>query len=491
MKTFEELEFDNIYCGLPEIFFSRHRPVPLTNQFPIHFNQQAAALIELNPSEGTRHDLRDLLTNGSVIAGFDPIAMCYAGHQFGSYVPRLGDGRALLLGQVKTMEGQRWDIQLKGSGRTLYSRQGDGKAVLRSTIREYLCSAAMRGLGIPTTHALTLFGSDEEVYREQVETGALLVRLAPSHLRFGSFEYFFYQHRYDDLKTLADFAIEHYFPHLQGAPEMYLLWLREVIDSTAKLIAQWQSVGFCHGVMNTDNMSIHGITIDYGPYGFMDTYRAGHICNQSDYAGRYAFNRQPGIGLFNLSCLAQAILPLLDDRPEQAAEKATQELKTYEARFEQFMIEHKRAKLGLMSEMPEDGALYDQLLNLLEANQVDFTNFFRKLSEPQEVRDTVGVWFSDRQGFAAWMSRYVLRLRSEQVSDRFRSGKMKQVNPKYVLRNYLAEKAIDAARSRAQYHEIDRLMQVLKHPFDEQPGNQAYASVPPDWSKGLAVSCSS
>ncbi|MGI9318089.1 MAG: protein adenylyltransferase SelO family protein, partial [bacterium] len=256
MQRLEELQFDNIYATLPTIFYSRHQPAALDNQFLIHFNKTVADMLGIDPGEAGRQDLVDLLTMNKPMRGFEPIAMCYAGHQFGQYVPRLGDGRAILLGQLLGEDNRRWDLQLKGAGRTLYSRQGDGKAVLRSTIREHLCSAAMHGLGIPTTHSLAMFGSDEEVYRERIETGAMLIRVAPSHIRFGSFEYFFYTQRHDDLKTLADFTLQHYFPELSRDKEGYLGLLIKAIESTAALIASWQSVGFCHGVMNSDNMSI-------------------------------------------------------------------------------------------------------------------------------------------------------------------------------------------------------------------------------------------
>ncbi len=495
LHSLEQLNFDNVYAALPPIFHSRHSPEALENQFLIHFNHEAARLIELDPDQGRRTDFLDLITGLKPWPGTDPLAMCYAGHQFGQFVPRLGDGRALLLGQIKTRAAQRWDLQLKGSGLTRYSRQGDGKAVLRSTIREYLCSAAMHGLGIPTTHALTIFGSDQPVYRERIETGAMIMRMAPSHIRFGTFEYYFYQNRYRDLAKLGAFTVAHYFPHLKQHKHPVLAMFSEVVKSTAELIAKWQSVGFCHGVMNSDNMSIHGITIDYGPFGFLDAYRAGHVCNHSDHGGRYAFDQQPRMGLFNLSCLAQALLPLFDDQPERAVAQATHALEQYPALFDQACLDLKRKKLGFEKPLDGDDEIYDELLVLMEATQSDFTNTFRLLSEPGDKRAALRDQHLNIDAFDQWFGRYLGRLESEGYDndkrDQTRSNKMKTVNPKYILRNYMAENAIRAARDEQDFSEIDRLMKLLESPFDEQPGNEKYAANPPGWAERLSVSCSS
>ena len=350
MKTLEQLQFDNTYVNLPDEFYDRLVTTPLANQHLISFNSQAANLIELHPEQASRTDFVDIITGKTQLSGYQLLAMCYSGHQFGHYVPRLGDGRAILLGQVKTDSGERWDLQLKGAGPTLYSRGSDGRAVLRSTIREYLCSEAMHGLGIPTTRALCMIGSDTEVYREQIEPGAMLLRMAPSHVRFGSFEYFYYSQQYDKLKLLADHVIEQHYAELTGTANPYLELLKQTIKTTAELIAKWQAVGFAHGVMNTDNMSIHGLTLDYGPYGFLDTYQPDFICNHSDHQGRYAFNRQPDIGAFNLSCLAQALLPLLHDKPEAAVEIAMAELNEYKYFYVNHYAELMRGKLGLFEQ---------------------------------------------------------------------------------------------------------------------------------------------
>lgn len=493
MKTLEQLQFDNSYARLPDLFWSAHQPSPLDHSFLIHFNEQAAGLIGLDPQQAQRPDFVDIITAKTPLPGYQPVALCYAGHQFGHYVPRLGDGRAILLGEIKTDTNAKWDLQLKGAGQTLYSRGGDGRAVLRSTIREYLCSEAMHGLGIPTTRALCMTGSCEEVYRERIEAGAMLLRMAPSHVRFGSFEYFYYNNRFDDLRTLADYVLQQHYPHLQEASNPYLALLEEAVRRTAQLIAQWQAVGFSHGVMNTDNMSILGLTLDYGPYGFFDQYQPDFICNHSDHQGRYAFNRQPDIGLFNVSCLAQALLPLIDKQPEHSAEIATEALRAYEPQFKTHFAELMRGKLGLREARENDEYLWNDLFSNMEQNQVDYTLLFRALSEADpdlRTRKARGL-FLDRSSCDAWLKAYHARLRSEGRNTTERSIHMKRSNPKYILRNYIAEFAIRKAEDDADFSEIDTLMRLLQNPYEEQPEFEHYAGHPPAWAEGIEVSCSS
>ena len=491
--SLEQLSLENNYLRLPELSYSRHRPRPLKNQSLIHFNSDAAQLIGLDPAEAKRADFLDLMTGVKPLPDTDPIALCYAGHQFGHLVPRLGDGRAILLSQVRNADNDLWDLQLKGAGLTLYSRDGDGRAVLRSTIREYLCSAAMHGLGIPTTHALFISGSTEEVYREQIETGAMLLRMAPSHIRFGSFEYFFYSQRYDDLKKLADFVLQSYYPQCLQTKNPYQALLANAVRTTASLIAQWQAAGFSHGVMNSDNMSIHGITLDYGPFGFMEQYDPGFVCNHSDHQGRYAFAKQPEVGLFNLSCLAQALLPLLDENTESAVEMARHELAQYQTQFTTHYAAHQRAKLGLLDAMEDDQVLVQALLDIMQTNQVDFTLCFRALSiaDIQQRNSAVRNLFIDREAADHWLEEYQQRLQQEDSIDAERSVYMKQENPKYILRNYMAEVAIRKASDEQDYTEIERLMRCLARPYDEQPEFEDYAAQPPDWAQRLSVSCSS
>ena len=493
MNTLEQLRFHNSYATLPEIFFSAHQPQALAGDFLIHFNTQVAALLGLDAAEAERSDFLDIFTTKQHFAGFKPIALCYAGHQFGHYVPRLGDGRAILLGQLRTDNDQPWDLQLKGAGETLYSRGSDGRAVLRSSIREYLCSAAMHGLQIPTTHALFLSGSTQDVYREQIEPGAMLLRVAPSHIRFGSFEYFFYSQRYDDLQRLADFVLQHYYPHLLTEDNPCLAFLHEVIASTAKLIAHWQAAGFAHGVMNTDNMSIHGITLDYGPFGFIEQYDPDFICNHSDHHGRYAFNKQPEIGLFNLSCLAQALLPVLHQDAETAVKLAKAALDNYQPQFEAHYACLMAEKLGFSRTMDDDREIVASLLERLAADQVDYTLFFRRLSQLPGTDDNklCRDLFIDRDAFDRWYEHYLARLQQEQVIPELRSAQMKRANPKYILRNYMAEIAIRKAQDESDFSEIDNLMTMLHDPYDEHPAFEHYAGHPPEWAQRIEVSCSS
>jgi uncharacterized protein YdiU (UPF0061 family) len=488
-RTLETLSFDNTYARLPPAFYARLNPTPFNAPpYLVHANRAAVELIDLDPAQLTRSEFTALFGGSALAPGMEPLAMLYAGHQFGVYVPQLGDGRAILLGEVKNGKGERWDLHLKGAGMTPFSRDGDGRAVLRSTIREYLCCAAMQGLGIPTTHALCLVGSDDKVYREQIETGAMLVRMAPSHVRFGTFEIFYYRKQHEHLRTLADYVIDQHFPHLRDVGEKYARFFTEVIERTAKLIAQWQAVGWAHGVMNTDNMSILGLTLDYGPYGFMDDYDAGFICNHSDHNGRYAFNQQPYIGLWNLSCLAQALLPL----SEKDALKAG--LETYHPLFEREYLKLMRTKFGLVSEQAEDDELIRDFLGLLQGSHTDYTIVFRELSTFSTVdgatNEKLREHFLNHGRFDEWAVRYRDRLRNECSCDDERRGRMNRVNPKYVLRNYLAQTAIEKAQNK-DFSEIDRLFTLLQDPFTEQPGMDAYALPPPNWGKHLAISCSS
>lgn len=490
-RTVETLAFDNTYARLPQAFYARLNPTPFTAPpYLVHANPAAAELIELDPEQFARPEFATLFGGGALAPGMEPLAMLYSGHQFGVYVPQLGDGRAILLGEARNEHGERWDLHLKGGGITPFSRDGDGRAVLRSTIREYLCCAAMQGLGIPTTQALCLVGSDDKVYREQIETGAMVVRMAPSHVRFGSFEVFYYRKQHDHLKTLADYVIQQHFSHLWEGSDTYADFFSEVVERTATLIAQWQAVGWAHGVMNTDNMSILGLTLDYGPYGFMDDYDAGFICNHSDHNGRYAFNQQPYIGLWNLSCLAQALLPLA----EKDALKAG--LDKYQPRFEREYLQRMRAKLGFAEEKPEDDELVRDFLGLLQGSHADYTIVFRELSTFSSsssdgvTNDRLREHFLNPDRFDAWAVRYRDRLRIEHSHDGERCDRMNRVNPKYVLRNYLAQTAIEKAQ-RKDFSEIGRLFTLLQNPFTDQPGMEDYALPPPNWGKHLSVSCSS
>jgi len=495
MRSLDDLHFSNSFAALPGAFHTRLRPTPLAAPYLVSLSPAAGRLLDLDDQALRDPETLAALSGVKLPAKADPLAALYAGHQFGQWVPQLGDGRAILLGEITNARGERWELQLKGAGQTPYSRDGDGRAVLRSSIREYLCSEAMHALGIPTTRALALFGSDEEVYRERIETGALLVRMAPSHLRFGSFEVFFYRRQYEHLATLADYLIEHHYPELREDAQPYLRLLEAVVGRTARLIAAWQLVGFAHGVLNTDNMSMLGLTLDYGPFGFMDAYDPGFVCNHSDYRGRYAFDRQPAVGLWNLTCLAQALLPLLDPQDgEAAADQARAALAQYQPAFDAAFAQGLRAKLGLCEARPADLDLAVDLLARMARNGVDYTRLFRALGAVR-VGDAVGDasardLFVDRSDFDQWVSGYRARLAGEGVDDLERRAAMDRVNPRYILRNYLAHKAIEAAE-RGDYGELNSLHQVLARPYEDQPGFERYAAEPPDWGRRLQVSCSS
>jgi len=420
------------------------------------------------------------------------LATVYSGHQFGVWAGQLGDGRALLIGEIDTPRGVM-EIQLKGAGMTPYSRRGDGRAVLRSSIREFLCSEAMHALGVPTTRALAIAGSPLPVRRETLETAAVVARVAPSFLRFGHFEHFANTEQDTDaLQALADASIAHYFPALQGGPAPYTALLQEVALRTARLMAQWQSLGFCHGVMNTDNMSLLGLTIDYGPFGFLDAFDPGHICNHSDHEGRYAWARQPNVAFWNLHALAQALMPLIGD-----SDAALAALEPYKAAYAQAMLGAWRAKLGLRDTVPDatdDQALVDDLLRCMATDRTDFSICFRRMasfdSRSGAANDALRDLFIDRAAFDAWSGRYAARLQAENSIDTERSLRMNAVNPKYVLRNHLAEAAIQRARE-GDFSEVQRLQQLLQRPFDEQPEHAADAGFPPAWAQQLEISCSS
>jgi hypothetical protein len=489
MKKLNQLNFENTYARLPDSFHSRLLPTPLPDPYLVSFNPDAARLIDLDSAEASRPDFAEHFSGNRLPPNAEPLAMLYAGHQFGQFVPQLGDGRAILLGEIRNRAGELWDIQLKGAGITPYSRQGDGRAVLRSCIREYLCSEAMHGLRIPTSRALCIVGSDEEVYRERIETAAVLTRLSPSHVRFGSFEVFFYRGQYEHITTLADYVIARHFPELGNAQDKYLQLLNEVMLRTARLMAQWQAVGFAHGVMNTDNMSILGLTFDYGPFGFIEAYDPGHICNHSDPRGRYAFDQQPQVGLWNLSCLAQALSPLTSRESAEAV------LDGYAPAFHEHYTRLMGEKLGLVNAIQEDIPLIAALLEMMQASRLDYTNLFRGLSNfnpaPDADNNHLRDQFIDRAAFDGWAAEYRMRLQQEADTDSGRKTRMDAVNPKYILRNYLAQIAIERAEKERDFSEIDRLLKLLARPFDEQPKMEAYAATPPGWAQQIEVSCSS
>ena len=487
------LDWVDHFAKLPDAYFSRVAPEPLSAPRMVHFNSALAAGIGLPDDAAGDPDLLRMMSGNATRADAPGIASVYAGHQFGVFVPQLGDGRALLLGQVRNAQGELFELQLKGAGHTPYSRFADGRAVLRSSIREYLCSEAMHALDIPTTRALCLVASPDPVQREQVEQAAIVCRAAPSFVRFGHFEFFYYQRRHEMLAPLADLLIEDHFPQLARAPDRYAAWLTEVVERTARLLAQWQAVGFCHGVMNTDNMSALGLTIDYGPYGFLDGFHSGHICNHSDEAGRYAYDQQPRVGYWNCAKLLQATLPLLHAEPEQAVEIAQEILGRYPTAYADAVLGAWRAKLGLREAREGDRDLANLFLNILDRGRNDFTRAFRGLSAVESggssapaIRDEI----TDVAAFDAWLGDYRARLQAENSDDAARAAWMNTINPKYVLRNHLVQTAIEQSEHGVD-GEVERLFRILARPFDEQPESEAYAAAPPAWAQEISVSCSS
>ena len=497
-----------ILCG--EAVKQTVTPTPLPDPYWVAFSTDAAKLIGLNlTSDHLPSDpawLQVLAGNTLEVADrqfSEPTATAYSGHQFGMWAGQLGDGRAILLGDIQGQE-----IQLKGAGKTPYSRMGDGRAVLRSSIREYLCSEAMHALGIPTTRALAVVGSKKTVVRETLETAAVCTRLAPSFLRVGHFEHFASLQMYAELQILADDLIRNFYPACADSTTPYLDLFKAISARTAELAAQWQAVGFCHGVLNTDNTSLLGLTMDYGPFGFLDQFQINHICNHSDAGGRYSYQRQPQILHWNMACLASAMLPLIEQELKQANPTQSEAdlsnaaqttlrsaLALYPDLYQTAWERHFRAKLGLLEIQSEDVALIEALLQLMHDNQIDFTTFFRHLgdlsalpsnNQNSPLRDL----FLNRAGFDAWLEHYRTRLQQEHSNDQKRQQRMNLVNPKFILRNHLAQAAIEAAQA-DDFSELTRLATILRKPYDEQLEYDAYAQPPPPELNAIAVSCSS
>ncbi|MBN3137752.1 protein adenylyltransferase SelO [Pectobacterium punjabense] len=477
--------FKNHYFHQLPGFYTALQPTPLQGARLLYHSEGLAAELGLSPDWFTPE--QDGIWSGArLLPGMEPLAQVYSGHQFGVWAGQLGDGRGILLGEQQLADGRSMDWHLKGAGLTPYSRMGDGRAVLRSAIREFLASEAMHHLGIPTTRALTIVSSEHPVQREQEEKGAMLLRVAESHVRFGHFEHFYYRREPEKVRQLAEYVIARHWPQWENDERRYELWFGDVVERTARLITHWQAVGFSHGVMNTDNMSILGLTIDYGPYGFLDAYQPDFICNHSDHRGRYAFDNQPAVGLWNLHRLAQALSGLMD----------TDTLERALARYEPALMQHygtlMRAKLGLFTASSEDNDVLVGLLRLMQQEGSDYTRTFRLLadSEKQASRSPLRDEFIDRAAFDSWFATYRQRLGQEEQGDEERRRLMNATNPKYILRNYLAQMAIERAES-DDISVLTRLHQALCRPFDEQPNNNDLAALPPEWGKHLEISCSS
>ncbi|MBB1440544.1 YdiU family protein [Shewanella sp. SG41-4] len=493
------MQFKQDFFEQLEGFYSQVYPLPISNPHWLGWSDDAAQLIGL---EKPNAELLMQLSANYAAPGASYYAQVYSGHQFGGYTPRLGDGRSIILGEAIGPNGA-WDVALKGGGPTPYSRQGDGRAVMRSAVREFLVSEALAALNVPTSRALAVIGSDLPVWRESQETAAITVRLAKSHIRFGHFEYFFHSEQGNAAKLiqLVNFTIQQHFPHLSTDAKGYKQWFYEVVQSTAKMIAHWQSVGFAHGVMNTDNMSILGDTFDFGPFAFLDTFKEGFICNHSDHEGRYAFGQQPGIGLWNLKRLAQTLTPIIESDDLIAA------LNTYQFELVQQYLLLMRAKLGLsqpdissnvvnaeaLAELGnKDLQLVGQLTGLLETNQLDYTNSLRRFGQldPSSAHSSLRDDMLDLAGFDTWYKAYQNRVGEVADVNTWQSDR-NSANPKYILRNYLAQEAIIAIEENGDNSKLLQLQQLLQRPFDEQPEMEDFAKRPPKWGQGLIMSCSS
>lgn len=475
-----ELTLTTPYLELDPEFFDRCEPMPLENAYLLSFNPDAAELIGLEPDAADDPGLVGLLNGTFLPAGAVPFAMCYAGHQFGSFVPRLGDGRALNLGKVNG-----WNLQLKGSGETLYSRMGDGRAVIRSSIREYLMSEAMHHLGIPTTRALGIIGSQTKVVRDRLEYGAIVMRMSTSWVRFGTFEYFYYTGEHAKLKSLAEYVIAESFPHLRDDEDRYYKLFCEVVDRTARLIAQWQGVGFSHGVMNTDNMSIAGLTIDYGPYAMLDDFDFGFVCNKTDRAGRYSYGQQPNVSYWNLTMLSRALSPIVSQ------ERMQRKLDDFGAFvYPEAYVDVMREKMGLKAPQEGDVDLVKELVGTLHDTGVDHTLFFRTLSRYDGERTPLFDIVMEPVVLEKWLNLYDERLGQESRTQLERQEAMLSTNPKYVLKNYMLQEAITLAE-RGDHSMVETLLHIARHPYDELPEFEHFAGDTPDEYKNLRLSCSS
>lgn len=488
MSLFDDIPLSRHYADeLGPDFSVPIDPTGLPEPALVDCNPNVAELLGLPATICEQDDFLPWISGNLTHPHLRPVATVYAGHQFGQFVPQLGDGRALLMGDIRHQQTAH-ELQLKGSGKTPYSRFADGRCILRATIREYLCSTAMQGLGIPTTWALAITSSSEPVFRDELaDQASTLVRVARSHVRFGTFEYFHFHRKYDHIRSLCDFLVRHHLPEQQDSENRYQALLQNAIQGTAKLIAQWQAVGFIHGVMNTDNMSILGETLDYGPFGFMEAYDPGYVCNHSDDKGRYAYNQQPLIGLWNCNALAHAFSKLL---PVEALREALQQ---YEPLFIESLLELQRKKLGLTTAQPADQVLIDDFLSLMAADRVDYTSAFRHLSHfsVQDSQSAIRDLFINRKACDDWLSRYRSRLNEESVTEEARKRAMLATNPKYILRNYMAEIATQKARKENDFSDIQQIRQLLTDPFSERPDMEDYAGLPPDWASDLFIGCAS
>ena len=464
-------QFDNSYARLPQRLYARLTPTPVRRPRLVKLNVALAEALGLEATWLASAEGTAVLAGNHVPAWADPLAMAYAGHQFGHFVPQLGDGRAILLGETLGRDGTRRDLQLKGAGRTPFSRRGDGRAALGPVLREYILSEAMHALGIPTTRALAVVATGEPVVRETVLPGAVLTRVAASHLRIGTFEYCAARGDHEALTLLVEYALARHYPTLQGSPTPALALLGAVREAHAALVARWMQVGFIHGVMNTDNMTIAGETLDYGPCAFLDTYDPATVFSSIDHQGRYAFGNQPRIAHWNLARFAETLLPLLDEHPEKAIALAADTVSQFPASYERYWRAGMRRKLGLVREQPDDADLMDALLALMHAHAADYTNTFRRLCAVAEGGAAPA-------GYEAWVTRWRTRLGHETHTRQAAATLMRAHNPAVIPRNHQVEAVLDAAVHQGDFAPLEAFLAVLATPFALAPHQEAYSAPP-------------
>jgi serine/tyrosine/threonine adenylyltransferase len=483
LTDWHTLNFQNRFIELGPEFYQAKTPDPVTDPYLIDFSPSAGKLLDLSPEADKDSDFLERFSGNKPIEGAQPLAMAYSGHQFGSYNPRMGDGRGLLLGEIQNQNQEMWDIYLKGAGPTRFARGFDGRATLNSSIREHLASEALNGLGIPTTRSLAVIGIRELIYRQRPELAAILVRVADSHIRFGSFEFFHYTGQEKNVERLLEFSIQSYYPDIAEEPDKYRIFFQRTVQRTAKLIAKWQAVGFIHGVMNTDNMCITGTTFDYGPYGFIDRFVPNHTPNHSDTQGRYAYSQQPEIGFWNLNKLAETLIPLI------GADTLEEEMKQYQPTFNRFYREEMSKKLGLAILDSEFTQLVQTMFQLLHDQQIDYTNFFRFLANYPAAN-------INNDELRSWLSHYLELAQREGISHEERKAQMDATNAKFILRTHLLQTALDKALKESDFSEITRLRILLENPFQDQPEIFAeheiehYAQDTPETSICRQTSCS-
>jgi uncharacterized protein YdiU (UPF0061 family) len=472
--------FDNTYARLPESFYARVNPTPVATPHLVKLNLELARSLGLDPHTLASEQGVQILAGNQIAEGSEPRALAYAGHQFGHFVPQLGDGRANLLGEVIGSDGVRYDIQLKGSGPTPFSRRGDGRAALGPVLREYIVSEAMATLGVPTTRALAAITTGEVVFRESVLPGAVLTRVAASHLRVGTFQYFAAQGDTEAIRSLTDYAIARHYPDAAGTKRPYRAFLDGVIARQAYLVAQWMLFGFIHGVMNTDNTSISGETIDYGPCAFLEAYEPDKVFSSIDHQGRYAYNNQPRAAHWNLTRLAEALLPILEleEGSESAAiASANEALAAFDPTFAAARIAGLRRKLGLFEERAGDEALAEDFMRRMADNGADFTMTFRRLCDAAagaQGEEAIRKQFANAGAYDSWASEWRRRLEEEPVSADVRATAMRLANPAYIPRNHVVKAALDAAVEHLDFQPFEDLLKVLSHPYEERPDLERY-----------------